>query len=189
MFRFIRFGRRRSFSTFIFSLRISILIFFALWIPLNEQDRRCCDKDDQTGVEKLNPSRLSPQSDYAFNHSHFSLILQNLIKSDSLTAWDRRCIPLHLRASWLNNWRTSCQNLMKTLMVSLMIVLTLIPKSQKSSTIEWRSAPDMFSPILQRAAFFDCKTLSTHFFFLFSKVFMYWIVKSKNSINIEIIKY
>ena len=72
-----------------------------------------------------------------------------------LTAWDRRCIPLHLRTSRLNNWRTSCQNLMKIEMGSLMIVLTLIPKSQKIITIEWRSAPDTFSPIWQRAASFN----------------------------------
>jgi hypothetical protein len=44
---------------------------------------------------------------------------------------------------------------MKIKMGSLMIVLTLIPKSQIIITIEWRLAQDTFSPILQRAGSFD----------------------------------
>ena len=91
--------------------------------------------------------------------SHGKYELPDMAKKKviDLTAWDKLCIPLHLRASGFNNSRTSYPNWMKFEMGYLIMVSTLIPKFQKIIAIEWRSAPDIFKPFLLYAARSDYK--------------------------------
>ena len=59
-----------------------------------------------------------------------------------LTAWDKVGIPLQLRASQLNNLKTTSPNFIKIEIGFSRTVSTRIPKYHKICAHEWRSAPD-----------------------------------------------
>lgn len=59
-----------------------------------------------------------------------------------LTAWDKVGIPLQLRASQLNNLKTTSPNFIKIEIGFSMTVSTRIPNYHKICAHEWRSAPD-----------------------------------------------
>ena len=61
---------------------------------------------------------------------------------DPLTAWDKVGIPLQLRASQLNNLKTTSPNFIKIEIGFSRKVSNRIPKYHKICAHEWRSAPD-----------------------------------------------